>query len=225
MTAFPKMTGAALGKYKSGKDLGQAIEAGGTKFLGKGEHEVTLAGVDRNHLPENKVSFKYVDAAGRDHVDQVFFLDQSPKTGEWDIGWKIQATLGMLIPSTEAYEAFLAEVNAGNSEVLDCLVGLRGKIELDRIKGFSPSVAAPEGGFYVYNVKKPDEKYYGASIEDAEAAAKNAGLKKAFMNVKRYVATEGEANVLKFSDNMQRLHAPKPAAFTRPKLAVGSSSV
>lgn len=198
-----------LARSLTGADLGKRIETGGAKYMTEGEHDVRVAVVDCNQLGQNKLTIKYQNAAGQEQNDMLFVVEPNKKTGVPELNWKVQATLGMLIPSIEAYDAVLAELAHGNGRVFELLTGLTGRITLARGKGFGPAQPQPHGGYVVVNTQRPEEAYLGATVEDAQAQAQAAGLKKAYVNVVRYLATNGEANIKLFAQGMANLHKPK----------------
>ncbi len=211
-----------LTRDMSGKDLSQRVaSSGGNKYLGEGAHDVKVIALDRNQLAQNKITVKYADAKGLEHNDKLFVTDTNKKTGVPELNWKFAGLLGMLIPSTEAYDAFMAEVHANNPEVLDWLVGLGGKLTIARGKGFSPAKVEADGTYVVTNTQNPLEYYVGTTVEEAQEAATKAGLNKAYLNTVNYQATSGDENIAKFTAKLAAFHsAVKPQGF-KPKLAVG----
>ena len=226
MTGFSKQFLAVAGKL-DGKALDQQVVQGSKygKFLGEGTHDVRVSGIDKNKLAtENKFTVKWADDAGREQNDTLTVLDQDKKTGAWGLHWKFANVLGALIPSTEAYDAFLAEVNAGNANVLDMLVSLRCRITLERGKGYGAveHYVDDKGAdkYRVRNVKTQEVVGEGDSGAEAEEAAKSIGLRKSYVNVVKYVATEGEANIALFSAALAGANKPKAAPafpFASPK--------
>lgn len=207
----------AWARGTNGTDLGKKIEAGGNKYMRDGEHDVKVAAVDCNQAAaNNKINFKYENREGQEHNDNVFVLQVNNKTGAYELSWQLQSLLGMLIPNTEAYDAVLAELAAGNYQVFELFTGMYGRVNLGRKKGYSYAEPQNDGTYVVRNVAKPEDVYVGASIEDAQKQAEEAGLKKAFLNVMRYTATHGEANVKLLSQAMANLHKPKAQPFGMP---------
>ncbi len=223
--SFPRAFQSVV-KGTDGKSLGDAIIAGQQRRLPEGEFDVTVVGIDRNHLADNKLTIKYATADGRVCHDQLYLTQENRETGAPELNYKFQNTLGMLIPSTEAYDAFLAECNAGNEEVIDLLLGLLGRLVMAYAKkGYGEPVANDNGTFYVANLKD-GTKYVASSIADAEKSAKEAGLKKAFINPVRYVATHGSANVEKFTENLKAQRVtPKSAFAQRPMGTPGRGGI
>ena len=197
--ALPRGFSGAL-RGADPKTLDQRIMNGGQlqRYMPEGEHDVRVVGVDRNQLGDNKLTIKYADANGAEHRDMIFLLNEDRKTGKVDLSWKFMGTLGMLIPDTEAYSALLDELDAGNEDILDLLVGLSGKIVLKRGAGYGPATAQPDGQYVITATERgvSEPVYFrAASIEEAQAAAEGAGYKKAYVNVDRYVpVAEHKAN-------------------------------
>lgn len=198
----------------------RVVNAGSnTKYLQEGDHDVTVAGVDKNKLPENKFVLKYVSQSGAEHNDQIPLLEQNRKTGQWEWHWKFSRTMAALLPNLEAIEAFNAEVMSGNADVLDMLVGLRSKITLKRGKGYGPvrTVTGPDGvqHYEVWCTQTQACVGEGSTIEEAQAEAERAGYKKAYLNVASQAATDPVENVKKFEQALAASRAPvtKPFPF------------
>jgi hypothetical protein len=212
-----------------GKTLDQQIVQGGRqqKFLGEGDHDVRIAGIDCNNLQtQGRITVKWEGEGAREHRDGLFVVEQDRKTGKWGLHWKFTKFLGSLIPSPEAYDAFLAECNNGNTQVFDLLVGLHARITNARGKGYGPVESLPSGGYQVRDTVSGDVVAQGATIDAVQKAAEDKGYKRAYINTVAYIATHADDNIARFSMSMAALHQPKQVPFfggAGQKKAVGDN--
>lgn len=219
--SFPKQTKSAL-RTNTGASLGQQVLKGaeGAKFLEPGEHEVRVKMVDRNKLAENKLTITY-EKGGLEHNDMIYWLEQNEKTSEWSLSRRARNTLAALLPDKDALDAFFAEVDRDNVEVLDLLTGLNCKLVLKLGKGYVIDREQDANGYY-YSAK---DSQSGEPIQQSDDIntlkdwLKDQGLKRAYTNVWTYIATDGPGNVSKFAAGLKVLQEPKagPGMFAQKK--------
>ncbi len=151
---MPRGFSAAL-RNADPKKLDQRIMSGGQmqRYLGEGDHDCKVVGMDRNQLEQNKLTIKWADDSGCEHRDMLWLTAEDQKTGNTELSWRFLATLGCLIPQVDAYQALLAELESGNDEVLDLLVGLLGKLVMKLGKAVEANVASFTAGLAA--TKKP----------------------------------------------------------------------
>lgn len=203
--------------------LSQAIAAGGRtpKYLGVGEHEVHITGVDRNQLADNKLTVKFADAAGLEHNERMYVMEQNRKTGAPELSWKIVKLLAAVLPHEQALHAFSSEWVANNPEVLDLLIGLECRLSLKHGRGYRLDYNREVGEYVAADTQTGQEYGRSKSVEALKATVEAEGVKRAYLNVDRFGALHGDDNVRKFEVGLAAMRQPKtgPAAFQVGKMS------
>lgn len=222
-TFLPKGFGEAL-RAIDPKKLDQQIMNGGqhAKYLPEGDHLVKVVGVDRNDLENNRLKLRWADAEGRECRETITLIYTDKTTGRPGLAFRFAELMGALIPSTEAYTALLAELDAGKTEALDLMIGMSCTVTVKRSPGYGFAEAV--GGKYVLTDSVSGQKFSGSTIDEVKAIAEAAGAKRGFLNIERHVASpeHTRANIAMMTQGI--LAAQKPVAFPF-KVAGGASSV
>jgi hypothetical protein len=178
--------------------------------------------VDVAKLGESKIVVVFADAAGQTHRDMLDIIVRNQKTGQYELGYRFRDTLGALIPSTEAYEAFFAELQADNASVFGMLTDMGCSITLARSVGnkYGPAEADAGGGYVVRDTKDGAVVAKAATIDEVKKAAESRGYKQGWINTVRITATAGQENLALFSQRMGAYHAPKQQA-PAPRVVAG----
>lgn len=223
MGLIPQSVKAVVSNIDVNK-MSQQIAQGGASWLNEGEHDVKIIGVDLDKLRE-KGTFViiYADSKGATHRDQLTITMRNRKTGEEELNWRFRDTLGALIPSVEAYEAFFGELMNDNAAVFGMLTDMYCRIVIARGVGnkYGPGSQQPDGGWIVRDTKTGDiAGGPAATLDEACHQAEARGFAKSFLNVSRiHPHAEAQTNLALFEQRMREFHTPKQAA---PKVAVGN---
>ncbi len=224
MSLIPQNVKQVLGAVDT-RVMDQQINSSGQRWLREGTHRVKVSDVDLSKIGEGKVIFVFADPAGQTHRDMMDLVGRDNKTGVSGMGWRFRDTLGALIPSTEAYDAFLAEVHADNASVFGMLTDMECSITLARSVGNKYGPAEPQdgGGYVSRDTKTGEVLAKGSTIDELLAACKvleSRGYKKSFINTTRISATAGQENLALFSSRIGAYHAPKQQA-PAPRVVAG----
>lgn len=194
----------ALAAQTSGKrkDLGGLIIG---QYLGEGEHDVTIQGVDTQYMENDQLAVSYAAGDGKVYNERMFILDYKDKEA---FSYALRQFWSGLIPDQAAINKFILAAGAGDN-VWGVFTGMKCQITLKRGPGFKISAAVDDSGDKKYvavdaqDGKELTEQFYSA--QEAEDAAVAANHRKSYLRIGNIAATDKEANLDAFYTAIEKV--------------------
>jgi hypothetical protein len=187
---------AAEAARDAGGDLDKFAKATGmgmTRYLGVGDHTVTIKGADASQVAaKGQVRFSFEDGAGSTLEENVFVVNKD-RTG---MSWALTRLLAALFSDVKSYEVFLHAIDE-DPRKFSALTGLKVGITVSRSEGFylkkDPSSEVYSVVDSVSGDVVPDLE--GKDAKEVSERAKAAGHKRSYRNVSDFSQVDVDFNI------------------------------